>query len=102
MTYHTKLQNTSAGSYCGRSSRNYVKTCEVCQLTNDAKFVKESAPLHPIQVKPEVWRQALVGPLPETKSENRYITTLVEDFFKWPEAAALPDKTGVAVKEEDL
>ena len=36
---------------------SYLKTCEVCQSTNDAKFVKEAVPLHPNTVKPEVWRQ---------------------------------------------
>ncbi len=36
---------------------SFLKNCEVCQTTNDAKFVKEAAPLHPIPVKPEVWRQ---------------------------------------------
>ena len=35
----------------------YVRTCSVCQTTNDAKFMKEAAPLHPIPVKAEVWRQ---------------------------------------------
>ena len=34
-----------------------VKTCPVCQTTNDAKFVKQGAALHPIPVKPKVWRQ---------------------------------------------
>ena len=35
----------------------YIMTCSVCQTTNDAKFLKEAAPLHPIPVKAEVWRQ---------------------------------------------
>ena len=37
--------------------KEYVRTCSVCQTTNDAKFIKKAAPLHPIHVKPEVWRQ---------------------------------------------
>ena len=32
----------------------HVKTCPVCQTTNDAKFVKQGAALHPIPVKPKV------------------------------------------------
>lgn len=39
----------------------------------------------------------LVGPLPKTKSGNRYIVTLVDYFSKWPEAEALPDKTAEGV-----
>lgn len=37
----------------------YVKTCSVCQRTNDVKFSKQAAALHPIPVKPEVWRQVI-------------------------------------------
>ena len=36
---------------------DYVKTCRICQTTNDAKFVKQAAALHLIPVKPQVWRQ---------------------------------------------
>ena len=35
----------------------YVKNCETCQRINDAKFQKNSAPLHPIPVKSKVWNQ---------------------------------------------
>ena len=35
----------------------YIKTCDVCQRTNDAKFSKQAASLHPISIKPEVWQQ---------------------------------------------
>ena len=36
---------------------DYVRTCAVCQTTNDAKVVKQDVPLYPIPVKPKVWRQ---------------------------------------------
>jgi len=37
--------------------REYVVSCDICQRTNDGgKFVKATAPLHPIKVEPEVWR----------------------------------------------
>ena len=39
----------------------------------------------------------LIGPLPATRFGNRYIITLVDYFSKWPEAAALPDKTAESV-----
>ena len=38
---------------------NYIKHCEVCQRTNDVKFQKVTAPLHPIPVKSKVWNQVL-------------------------------------------
>ena len=35
--------------------RNFIKSCDVCQRTNDAKFVKAGCELHPIPVKAKVW-----------------------------------------------
>ena len=35
----------------------YIRHCETCQRTNDAKFHKSVAPLHPIPVKSKVWNQ---------------------------------------------
>lgn len=40
-----------------RAVRDYIEVCDICQRTNDrGKFVKTTAPLHPIKVYPEVWR----------------------------------------------
>ena len=39
--------------------QQYVQQCETCQTTNDAKFQKAAAPLHPIPVKSEVWNQVI-------------------------------------------
>ena len=38
----------------------HIRYCDVCQRTNDAKFFKSSATLHPIPVKPKVWNQVCV------------------------------------------
>ena len=37
--------------------RQFVQHCDTCQHTNDAKFQKQAAPLHPIPVKSKVWDQ---------------------------------------------
>ena len=52
--------------------RNYVQACEVCQKR--AK-TKRKEPLHPIQIGRAFERIEidLVGPLPITKQNNRYI-----------------------------
>ena len=39
--------------------QKYVQECQTCQTTNDAKFQKSAAPLHPIPVKSKVWNQVL-------------------------------------------
>ena len=35
---------------------------------------------------------SIIGPLPETKSGEKYIVTLIDYFSKWPEAEALANK----------
>ena len=35
----------------------FVKTCDVCQSTNGAMFMKIAVPLHPILIQPSVWHQ---------------------------------------------
>ena len=55
--------------------KEYVNTCEQCQKANP-KMIKETAVLHPIPVKTEVWHQIgidLVGPLKLTRRGNRYV-----------------------------
>ena len=39
-----------------RDVRELIGDCDTCQRTNDGKFCKEVAPLHPIQVQPKVWK----------------------------------------------
>ena len=39
----------------------------------------------------------LTEPLPQTPRRNKYIITATDYFSKWPEAAALPDKTAVCI-----
>ena len=102
--------------------RSLVQTCDTCQRTNDGKFSKEAAPLHPIAVRPKVWNMVnesfyiysvllynnymftliqvgidLIGPLPMTTKGNKYIITLVDYFSKWPEAQALENKSAEGV-----
>ena len=82
--------------------RNYVRSCDVCQRTNDVKFMKTDACLHPIPVQPKVWSQVhavifpgtlctnenpiiqvgidMVGPLPVTANSNMYVITLMDYF----------------------
>ena len=66
------------------------------------RFDKFTAELHPIPVKEEFWHTIgvdLIGPLPKTTRGNKYIITVSCLFSKWPEAAALPDKTATGVAE---
>ena len=64
------------------------------------KLDKTSASLHPIPLRPKVWHEVgidIVGPLPTSRSGNKYIITLTDYFSKWPEAEAVPNKSGHTV-----
>ena len=50
--------------------QNYIKSCDVCPRTNDAKFVKAGCELHPIPVKPKVWNMVYLIKLVRAGSER--------------------------------
>ncbi len=77
---------------------NYVNSCSLCQRMNKV-LKKPIASLHPITVNSPWYRIGidLVGPLPLTSSGNVYIITCSDYFTKWPEAAALKEKSASAV-----
>src|SRR6266516_4610119 len=65
--------------------RAYVQTCDSCQRRGKSK---RSEPLHPISVHDPFFRIGIdiVGPLPRTKQDNRYIVIAMDYLTKWPEA----------------
>jgi integrase-like protein len=73
-----------------RDIQEYVKTCEECQRRQKGR---RKEPLHPIQIGRAFERIGidLVGPLPITKQNNRYIIVATEYLTRWPEARAVPD-----------
>ena len=52
----------------------YVRTCPTCQMTNDAKFQKAPAALHPIPVKSKVWHQVSHNSL-KTNNNNKKLVS---------------------------
>lgn len=52
----------------------------------EASKVCRSLPLHPVVVQPKIWCQVgmdLIGLMPETPRENKYIITLANYFSMW-------------------
>ncbi|GBC29374.2 DDE-type integrase/transposase/recombinase [Rhizophagus irregularis DAOM 181602=DAOM 197198] len=66
----------------------YVKSCNNCQRRgkpigkHELNVIKVIEPFYQIGID-------VVGPLPVTKRNNRYIVTAMDYFTKWPEAKAL-------------
>jgi hypothetical protein len=51
------------------------------------------------------WRWTLAGPLPETKSGNKYILVAIDHYSKWCEVKAVADhgaRTAAKFLEDDL
>ena len=73
-----------------RDVKEYVQTCEECQKRQKGR---RKEPLHPIQVRRAFERIGidLVGPLPITQQNNRYIIVATDYLTRWPEARAVPD-----------
>ena len=70
--------------------REYIKNCDNCQRRGP---ITRKEPLQLILVKSPFHRVGLdiKGPLPITKSGNRYIIVAMDYFTKWPEARAIKD-----------
>ena len=70
----------------------YCKVCYVCQVVGKLNQVIPPAPLQPIPVCGKPFSHIIidcVGPLPKTKSSNKYLLTIMCRFTCFPEAISL-------------
>ena len=75
-----------------------MQTCHACQARNmPTKPTK--APLKPytVGVPMERIQMDIIGPLPETRSGNKYVLTITCCFTKWTESYPLKNITAEAV-----
>jgi hypothetical protein len=85
-----------------------VRRCEQCQLVRSAGSIRfGDEQLKSIHVYDLFQRVALdtAGPLPETKSGNKYILVAIDHYFKWCKAKAVDDhgaKTTARFLEDDI
>jgi Integrase zinc binding domain/Integrase core domain len=75
---------------------NYIKACDVCQRKGK---MKKNNPLHPIETRPPFEKIGidLIGPLPITSNQNRYIVVAIDYGTKWAEARAIKDAAATTI-----
>jgi hypothetical protein len=90
------------------SVRAVVKGCPQCQLIRGTRSIRSGdEELNNIPVCDLFYRVALdtAGPLPETKSGNRYVLVAIDHYSKWCEAKVVADhgaKTAARFLEDEV
>ncbi|XP_066939693.1 uncharacterized protein [Macrobrachium rosenbergii] len=72
--------------------KKFVNSCDVCQKVSKPNQPIPKAPLCPIPVVSEPFKEVIidvVGPLPRTRSGNEYIFTIMDKMSRYPEAIPL-------------
>lgn len=86
-TYNRILQHFFWPGLKGDVTR-YCKSCHVCQVSGKPNQTIPPAPLYPIPVVCEPFERVLVdclGPLPRTKSGNKFLLTVMCASTRFPE-----------------
>lgn len=82
--------------------KKFVNSCDACQKVGKPNQPIPKAPLHPIPVVSEPFREVIidvVGPLPKTRSGNQYILTIMDRMSRYPEAIPLRNVKSVKIVE---
>ena len=77
----------------------WCQWCEKCQ--RHKRGTQKRAPLQhrPVGMPMEKVAMDIVGPLPETEANNKYILVIGDQFTKYTDAYALPDQTSMTVAD---
>ncbi|XP_066940415.1 uncharacterized protein [Macrobrachium rosenbergii] len=84
--------------------KKFVNSCSICQKVGKPNQVIPKAPLCPIPVVSEPFKEIIidvVGPLPRTRSGNEYIFTMMDKMSRYPEAIPLRSIKSAKIVEED-
>ena len=78
----------------------FCRTCRTCQLVGKPNSSIGKAPLKPIPAVSEPFERIIidiVGPLPRSKSGNKYLLTIMDQATRFPEAVPLKEFTASTV-----
>jgi len=84
-----------------RDVADFCRSCEVCQKATHRRVPR--APMIPLPVVEEPFQRIamdIVGPLPRSRSGNRYVLVVCDYATRYPEAVALRNTDAESVAEE--
>lgn len=76
---------------------DWIKICEVCQISEQSKIVSNKIRHAKIEVPWDALGLDVYGPFPETAGGNAYVLTMADYFSKWIEAVPLQRKDALSV-----
>lgn len=81
-----------------QDTSDHVRTCAVCNI-NKKSNRKAKGPLGQFHAGTPMERihMDFLGPLKESKRENKYILVVIDQFTKWVEFYALPNQTAQTI-----
>ncbi len=74
----------------------YVQSCYQCQMKQPIRKINELHPIPPSRIF-DRWGVDVVGPLPITQQQNRYIVVAVDYLSRWQEAKPLKEATASTI-----
>ncbi|KAI5746665.1 hypothetical protein M8J77_006124 [Diaphorina citri] len=79
---------------------DYVRSCTTCQKTKPVVGKPPGQMYSPRPVKPaDVWYLDLIGPLPCSSNQNKFILVMLDEFTKYVEIIPLRNSTGKTVTQ---
>ena len=79
----------------------FIKSCEQCQQSSNAKYTKNAHLIPIITNKPlEIITSDIMGPIKTSKIGNKYILCIVDHFTKWVDIHAKPEGEALTVAKK--
>jgi O-acetyl-ADP-ribose deacetylase (regulator of RNase III)/transposase InsO family protein len=85
-----------------RDVSEYTQTCSICNRNKHSRKKKTGLQLHHAGYPMERVHIDILGPFTPSDHNNVYVLSMIDQFSKWIECAALPEQTAQIVAEEFL
>ena len=95
-----RIQKKYFWKYMAIDVIKYINNCKICNMRKS--LINPKAPLQPVETTTEVMRLVssdLIGPLPETTSQNKYICNVTDYATRYVISFPIPDKSAKTLAE---